>query len=148
MYLKNECLGIREGIFGQRGKELPLESYRICWYACLQLPPLTFHEYPQQLALMFNSHRDAHTADEDFIISPHSHCENLFFATTGSFHSWKFLPILGKLVSNMMNGTLDPDLAKRWAWDRDMPHIGRGSLWPKREWKDIVKWEPTVEPHE
>jgi len=61
------------------------------------------------------------TPSEDFIISPHTACEGLFVATCGSFHGFKFLPVLGKHVVEMLSGGLDPELQKRWAWDRELP---------------------------
>ena len=61
------------------------------------------------------------TPSEDFIISPHTACEGLFVATCGSFHGFKFLPVLGKYVVEMLSGALDPELQKRWAWDRELP---------------------------
>lgn len=38
----------------------------------------------------------------------------------------------------MMEGTLDEELEKRWAWDRKMPKRGHGEYRPEREWKDLV----------
>lgn len=73
------------------------------------------------------------------MICPHPARQGLFFATGGSFHAWKFLPILGELVFEMMTGTLDDGLAAKWAWDRKMPaHDGAG-LWPRREWSHLVE---------
>src|SRR6266487_6399292 len=81
------------------------------------------HPYP---TLFFNSRtqvninlRDAVTPNQDFIISPHPHCKNLYLATGGSFHSWKFMPTIGKYVVQMLDGTLDEEKVRRWAWDRE-----------------------------
>lgn len=63
-------------------------------------------------------HRDASTPTHDFLISPHPHCQNLFVATGGSFHGWKFLPVIGDYVVSMMQGTLPAEYADRWAWDK------------------------------
>jgi sarcosine oxidase/L-pipecolate oxidase len=64
-------------------------------------------------------YRDASTPTHDFLITPHPHAENLFLATGGSFHGWKFLPVIGDRIVDMMSGTLDKELAERWAWDKD-----------------------------
>lgn len=61
--------------------------------------------------------RDAVTPTHDFLITRHAHSANLYLATGGSFHGWKFLPVIGKYITKMMEGTLDVDLAKRWNWD-------------------------------
>jgi sarcosine oxidase/L-pipecolate oxidase len=61
--------------------------------------------------------RDSITPTEDFIITPLPKCKNLYLAAGGSFHAWKFLPIIGKYIVQMLDGVLDPQLAKLWAWD-------------------------------
>jgi len=44
-------------------------------------------------------------------------------ATGGSFHGWKFLPVIGDYVVQMLMGTLDRDLAEKWAWDKKVINI-------------------------
>ena len=80
--------------------------------------------------------REALTPSEDFIISPHSACKGLYVATCGSFHGFKFLPVLGKYVVEMLSGELDSELEKRWAWDRELPSVDGNSKWPKKELRD------------
>ncbi|KAG7131629.1 L-saccharopine oxidase like protein [Verticillium longisporum] len=60
---------------------------------------------------------DATTKSHDFLITPHPHCANLFVATGGSFHGWKFLPVIGEYIVDMLFGRLAPEYADRWAWD-------------------------------
>jgi sarcosine oxidase/L-pipecolate oxidase len=81
--------------------------------------------------------RDAITPNQDFLIAVHPHCANLFIATAGSFHGWKFLPIVGRYIVDLLDGKLDPVLAKRWAWDRDNKGAAHGRLLPKLEMRDI-----------
>jgi sarcosine oxidase/L-pipecolate oxidase len=82
--------------------------------------------------------RDAVTPTQDFIITPHPHCQNLYLATGGSFHGWKFMPIIGRYVLEMLDGTLDPELAKRWAWDRKNEAGGaHAHLLPTLEIRDL-----------
>lgn len=64
------------------------------------------------------ANRDASTPTHDFLITPHPHCQNLFIATGGSFHGWKFLPVIGEYVTAMMYGILPSEYANRWAWDK------------------------------
>lgn len=82
--------------------------------------------------------RDATTPTEDFIISAHPVCAGLYIATAGSLHAYKFLPILGKYVLQMLGGNLEPHLAKLWAWDRPVQETGGRELWPIREMRDVV----------
>ncbi|KAG8531732.1 uncharacterized protein KY384_003364 [Bacidia gigantensis] len=90
--LKDEVRYVSESLFGKR-EDLKISNHRLCW--------------------------ESVTPSNDFIISAHPRCAGLHVATGGSFHGWKFLPILGKYVLQMLDGTIDPALAKRWAWDRE-----------------------------
>jgi sarcosine oxidase/L-pipecolate oxidase len=80
------------GLYGKEVENIKIEAYRMCW--------------------------DASTPTHDFLISPHPQSDNLYIATGGSFHGWKFLPVIGDYVMAMMQGTLDSDLADRWAWNK------------------------------
>ncbi|KAI0118242.1 sarcosine oxidase [Nemania sp. FL0031] len=77
------------------------------------------------------------TPSEDFIISHHPASEGLFIATCGSFHGWKFLPVIGRYVTQMLDGTLESDLEKRWAWDRPVPE-DPGKQWPRHNLRDLL----------
>ncbi|KAF2668885.1 sarcosine oxidase [Microthyrium microscopicum] len=90
---QKEMLHLHESIFGDKGKNFKMSKYRLCW--------------------------DALTPDEDFIISRHPRCEGLSIGTGGSFHGYKFFPVLGKYIVQMLDGMLAPELNKKWAWDRD-----------------------------
>jgi sarcosine oxidase / L-pipecolate oxidase len=90
------------------------------------------------LAAAYVASRDAITPNQDFIISAHPHCKSLFIATGGSFHGWKFLPILGKYVVEMLEGRLDAELAKKWAWDRGDKGSAHEGLVPRREMRDVM----------
>jgi glycine/D-amino acid oxidase-like deaminating enzyme len=87
--------------------DIEFENYRVCW--------------------------DLSSRDEHFVIGPvggdaaggtAGAVEGLFMATAGSFHGYKFLPVIGKYVAQMLEGTLDERLARKWAWGSD-----RGSEW-------------------
>ncbi len=82
--------------------------------------------------------RDALTPSGDFIVSPHPASEHLYVATCGSFHGWKFFPILGKYVADMLEGVLDPDLVQKWAWDRELPPTDKNRQWPRSELRDFL----------
>jgi sarcosine oxidase/L-pipecolate oxidase len=52
----------------------------------------------------------------DFIVSYHPAYDGLFLATGGSGHAYKFFPVIGDKVVDAMEGSLDPELQKLWAW--------------------------------
>jgi glycine/D-amino acid oxidase-like deaminating enzyme len=87
----------------------------------------------RRLILLQPQHREALTPDENFMITPHTACKDLFVATCGSFHGWKFLPVIGKYVVQMLDGKLAPDLREKWAWDRKMPSPDKNHVWPRRD---------------
>ncbi|KAF7560001.1 hypothetical protein G7046_g4153 [Stylonectria norvegica] len=80
------------GLYGKEVEHVKIDAYRMCW--------------------------DASTPTHDFLVTPHPHCDNLYLATGGSFHGWKFLPVIGEYVADMMQGTLGDDYVDRWAWDK------------------------------
>src|SRR6266536_6581655 len=92
----------------------------------------------RRMWILTRSERDGITPNQDFIISEHPRCKDLFIATGGSFHGYKFLPVIGKYVVQMLDGILDESLVKRWAWDRDQKGGAHDKLIPKRELKDVL----------
>ncbi|KIJ15510.1 hypothetical protein PAXINDRAFT_180588 [Paxillus involutus ATCC 200175] len=57
--------------------------------------------------------------DGDWVIGPYPGDPTLFLATSGSGHGFKFLPNIGRLVADSLEGTLDTATAARFAIDRD-----------------------------
>ena len=110
----------REAITGklmpQFTAQRPLECWRLCW--------------------------DAVTPLQDHLIAAHPspQLHNLFFAIGGSFHSYKFLPTIGKYVVNVLEGRGNSEEQnEHWAWKRG-PHKGRGAhekVRPSRELRDL-----------
>ncbi|KAI1170852.1 FAD dependent oxidoreductase [Nemania sp. FL0916] len=100
-----------EATFGERGTDWKIHNHRICW--------------------------DCVTPSEDFIISQHPASAGLYIATCGSFHGWKFLPVIGKYVVQMLEGTLESSLEQKWAWDRPIPST-RGKEWPRHDLRDFL----------
>ena len=43
----------------------------------------------------------------------------MLLATGGSGHAYKFLPVIGKVVADAIEGSLDAAVAKKFAVDRD-----------------------------
>ncbi|KAF3358652.1 hypothetical protein VDGD_01565 [Verticillium dahliae] len=88
---EKRALSTMRGLYGKEVDGVKIERFRMCW--------------------------DATTKSHDFLITPHPHCANLFVATGGSFHGWKFLPVIGEYIVDMLFGRLAPEYADRWAWD-------------------------------
>ena len=97
-----------------RGKEA--EYWRICW--------------------------DSRTPTQDWLLCQHpdSALQNLYFAIGGSFHSYKFLPIAGQYMVNVLNGNGNgEEKDKAWGWKKDTSgqRGAHESTAPKRELKDL-----------
>ncbi|KAL1649675.1 hypothetical protein SLS61_006331 [Didymella pomorum] len=102
--------------YGKNGASWKMDKHRICW--------------------------DAFTTSSDFIISPHAAAEGLYVATCGSFHGYKFFPVLGKYVVQMLEGNLREDHKEKWAWDRERPSPSLNPDWPRFEMKDLMDQWP------
>lgn len=137
--LKEECSEVVRKSLGEQSEGLEIEAYRLCWYV-IPRPYL-----PSKVELLIFSTRDSFTPDQNMIISPHPHCRNLYFALGGSFHSWKFLPNIGSYVVQMLHGKLEPEKAKRWAWDRPSADGAHGKLTPKRDLTDIFGYSDLIQ---
>jgi sarcosine oxidase/L-pipecolate oxidase len=62
---------------------------------------------------------DAVSPDQNQLITRHPdpRLGSLYFATAGSFHSWKFLPTIGRYVVNVLNGKSNGrEKDEAWAW--------------------------------
>ncbi|PIL33411.1 hypothetical protein GSI_04033 [Ganoderma sinense ZZ0214-1] len=80
----------------------PFSSTRLCWYT--------------------------DSPDDNWIIGTHPSITNLVLATSGSGHAFKFLPVIGRLVADAIEGTLALELVRKFASRREH---GAGSV--KRE---------------
>lgn len=89
-------------------------------------------------------YRDAFTTSADFIISPHSAAKGLYVATCGNFHGWKFFPVLGKYIVQMLEGELSKELSEKWAWDRQRPDPSANPDWPRAEMNNLLDTRPRL----
>ncbi|KAH9886133.1 FAD dependent oxidoreductase [Xylariomycetidae sp. FL2044] len=85
---------------------------------------------------------DAVAGDLNFRICPYPETKNLFIATIGSNHGFKFMPVIGKYVADMLEGKLGREWLDLWAWkfgkvpeDHVDPHP-----FPLRELADMTGW--------
>ncbi|KAG5979455.1 hypothetical protein E4U55_005147 [Claviceps digitariae] len=110
--LKEDIFNVSSVFYGPEASTWKLEKHRICW--------------------------DAFTTSSDFIIAPHAASKGLYIATCGSFHGFKFFPVIGKYVVQMLEGVLSPQLAEKWAWDRDRPDPSADPDWPRIEMRELL----------
>ncbi|WDK20876.1 FAD dependent oxidoreductase [Colletotrichum graminicola] len=110
--LKQDIAEQRDLWYGSKSANWKMTKHRICW--------------------------DAFTTSSDFIISPHSAAKGLYLATCGSFHGFKFFPVLGKYVVQMLEDSLSPELKTRWAWDRERPDHLQNPEYPNSELSDLL----------
>lgn len=52
----------------------------------------------------------------DFLVTYHPDHPNLFLATGGSGHAYKFFPVLGDKIVDALEGKLEEDLQRLWRW--------------------------------
>ncbi|KAF4555595.1 FAD dependent oxidoreductase-like protein 5 [Elsinoe fawcettii] len=86
---------------------------------------------------------DAITPTEDWLLCKHPHEKlgNLFIAVGGSFHSYKFLPVAGKYMINVLNGESNGEVMdEAWAWKKNVDWSkATGKRIPRRELRDLDK---------
>ena len=114
--LQDEMAGVIEGIFGPaEAKTLQPDKLRLCW--------------------------EPMAPDENWFITPHARCEGLYVATAGTGHAWKFLPVIGEMIVDML---LEPEkfmqnkLSAMWAWDRKLVDSPDEDVIPQRELADMA----------
>ncbi|KAK4697607.1 hypothetical protein P7C71_g492, partial [Lecanoromycetidae sp. Uapishka_2] len=130
--LVREIDTVMKGCYGKEVDGQQPSHYRLCWCVDSVLAQLNFSE-----SLIYHVCRDGVTQDNNWYICPHPRCNNLYIATAGSFHGWKFLPIVGEYVVQMLKGELPEEMRKRWEWDRSFDGVPKNVLLPERELRDI-----------
>ncbi|KAJ4483807.1 FAD dependent oxidoreductase [Lentinula aciculospora] len=82
--------------------------------------------YPELAKKAFSSTRLCwynDSPDSDWIIGRHPTDSSIMFATGGSGHAFKFFPVIGRIVADAIQGTLDPSLARKFAFNREITHV-------------------------
>ena len=77
----------------------PFEKTRVCWYT--------------------------DTPDGDFLVTWHPEYEGLFIASGGSGHAFKFLPVLGNEIGDVLIGK--GRFGEKWGWKEHVEGLGDGS---------------------
>lgn len=86
---------------------------------------------------------DADTADRHFLISPHPNHQGLYVAAGGSAHGFKFLPVLGKYIADLLEGSLESDIAQQWQWRAGQTVTAKNLAHqdPELELSDLTGWK-------
>ncbi|RAK93702.1 fructosyl amino acid oxidase [Aspergillus costaricaensis CBS 115574] len=86
---------------------------------------------------------DADTADRHFLISPHPNHQGLYVAAGGSAHGFKFLPVLGKYIADLLEGNLESDIAQQWQWRAGQTVTAKNLAHqdPELELSDLTGWK-------
>ncbi|KAH8689184.1 putative fructosyl amino acid oxidase [Talaromyces proteolyticus] len=85
---------------------------------------------------------DADMADRHFLVTRHPNHQGLYIATGGSAHGFKFLPIIGKYVADLIEDRLDAEIVRHWRWraGEDVNTKNLAHLDPELELDDLVGW--------
>jgi sarcosine oxidase/L-pipecolate oxidase len=85
---------------------------------------------------------DTVSPDQNQLICQHPNprLSNLFLATAGSFHSWKFLPTIGQYVVNVLNGKSNgEEKDAAWQWKTQWSERGaHEKVLPRGELRDLA----------
>jgi len=87
---------------------------------------------------------DGDTKDVNFRICPYPKRANLYIATAGSGHGFKFMPIIGKYVVDMIEGRMSADHTELWKWrfGATPPKTGKEPHpWPARDLRELHGWK-------
>ncbi|KAF6826305.1 sarcosine oxidase [Colletotrichum musicola] len=90
--IKQRISNVKNGLFGGQLAGNEVQEVRFCW--------------------------DAYTPSHDFTICEHPKSKNLYIATGGTFHGWKFFPVIGECIVKLLEGTIEKEYRDLWAWDR------------------------------
>lgn len=74
-------------------KDRPFTKSKICWYT--------------------------DTPTGDFLITYHPELSNLFLATGGCGHGYKFLPVIGESIVDCVEGRCPVGFREKWAWPKE-----------------------------
>ncbi|KAF3931514.1 hypothetical protein ABW19_dt0206158 [Dactylella cylindrospora] len=120
-------------IFGKKGDELHYDpnGYRMCWLVAI------YTLIVQWLVSLTPSTRDMVCPDGDFLITRHPHSRNLVIATGGSYHGFKFLPLVGKYILEIVTGEAEEEIKRRWGWDRNNGGDADEGLPPSKRLSDL-----------
>ncbi|KAK5132698.1 hypothetical protein LTR08_008742 [Meristemomyces frigidus] len=107
--------------------QIPLEGDRACrTYLAKTIPDLASRPWTQTRICWYTD-----TPKGDWLVDHHPKYTNLFVATGGSGHAYKFLPVVGERIVNVMLGEdrdeLGAELRRKWQWPKHK--FGSDHVW-------------------
>jgi sarcosine oxidase/L-pipecolate oxidase len=95
--------------------EVPPEGQAACRRALQQMiPSLGNRSFTSSKICWYTD-----TPNGDFLITYHPSYSNLFLATGGSGHGYKFLPVIGEKIVDCVEGRCPAEFKEKWAWPKD-----------------------------
>ncbi|KAH6913947.1 FAD dependent oxidoreductase [Coprinopsis sp. MPI-PUGE-AT-0042] len=80
--------------------------------------------------------------DGEWVISKHPSVEGLMLATAGSGHGYKFLPVIGRLVADLLEDKLNPPTVARFLFGRAVLHEDASRVGRPQELDLKSLWTP------
>jgi sarcosine oxidase/L-pipecolate oxidase len=94
---------------------IPAEGERACRKALREIiPELGERRFSKSKICWYTD-----TPSGDFLIDYHPQFANLFLATGGSGHGYKFLPVIGEKIVDCVEGRRPVEFKGKWAWRED-----------------------------
>ncbi|KAJ3547390.1 hypothetical protein NM208_g1542 [Fusarium decemcellulare] len=86
---------------------------------------------------------DGVAKDLNFRVCPYPNAKGLYVATIGSNHGFKFLPVIGRYVVDMLEGNLGKEWEDLWAWKDGRGFDGKLNPHPfqLRDISDLHGWK-------
>lgn len=81
--------------------------------------------------------------DLNFRVCPYPNTMGLYIATIGSNHGFKFLPVIGRYVVDMLEGNLGKEWSDLWAWKDGRVPGGKPNPYPfpLRDLSELEGWK-------
>lgn len=109
---ESRTLSIPRTSVTHKDQEIPAEGERALREGLrIYLPELADRAFSKTRVCWYTD-----TPRADFLIDWYPGRENLFVATGGSGHGYKFLPILGDLITSVLDGTIEEDIRAKWSF--------------------------------
>ncbi|KAG5342594.1 hypothetical protein C0989_012099 [Termitomyces sp. Mn162] len=109
----------------------PIRGLAIPKYNVQQLRTHLRMVYPELAGKPFSATRLCwynDSPDGNWIIGRVPGDPSLILATAGSGHAYKFLPVIGRLVADTVDGTIDPEVAAKFSIERSYVAVDESRL--------------------
>lgn len=97
------------------GQWVPVEGEAACRQALREMiPSLADRPFVKSRICWYTD-----TPKGDFLITYHPTFSGLFLATGGSGHGYKFLPVIGDRIVDVINGRCPEEFKEKWGWPQE-----------------------------